>query len=675
MNQNTESARQAFKEKVLDMCLRGKPSVEVFSFLLDSFIDFTSSEFGFIGDVLEDTDGAPFLRTRAISNIAWDQTSRELYQPERMEFRNLETLFGFTLRTGLPMISNSPSSSPQAGGLPTGHPPLTSYLGVPIFKHDKMVGMMGVANCQSGYSNDSLEELRPELELSAFVISHYQLSKQLNDVTQHYDELVRTIDDGIITISESGQILTSNPAIREILGYTPAELQGRPITTIMPDRLKPLHEQSLARYLTTGEATILGKQVQVAARHKNGAELPVDLIVHELSVSGQRHFSGFIRNTEKTSKERENQNTALELNQLIDSANTPIFGIDNDQRIVMWNKHCEALLNLSADAAVGQKITEVWPNDVHVMKAVVEDALKGIETESCPISLSGKAHKDMSLLINFSTRRDLDGRVAGVICVAQDVSRIRLEEEALRVTSQNEAVGHLTGGIAHSFNNLFTVLSGNTRLLNSYILQDDKDAALIIDDAKSAIDEGILLTKHLLAFSRQTRLQPENVDLMEHLKEERPSIEATLGRPITLILREEIRFTDVRVDKALLSSCLIALLTNAAESSAREKDIKLQLLNAPGRDISSSEPLAEELYIGVEISDSGTGMTEDIQRQAFTPFFTTKDNGIGLGLSMAYGSVKQMRGDISLTSSPASGTRVTIWLPVLNSVVADNVRV
>ena len=68
-------------------------------------------------------------------------------------------------------------------------------------------------------------------------------------------------------------------------------------------------------------------------------------------------------------------------------------------------------------------------------------------------------------------------------------------------------------------------------------------------------------------------------------------------------------------------------------------------------------------------------MTEDIQRQAFTPFFTTKDNGIGLGLSMAYGSVKQMRGDISLTSSPASGTRVTIWLPVLNSVVADNVHV
>ncbi|WP_382325669.1 GAF domain-containing protein [Hydrogenophaga sp. UC242_53] len=121
---------------------------KAFEGLLQAFLSVTGSAYGFVGEVLYSDTGAPYLRTSAITNIAWDEASRLMYASQAeagMAFRNLDTLFGRAMLTGEPLIANQPASHPHAGGLPGGHPPMDAFLCVPLAVGDRLVAMVGLA--------------------------------------------------------------------------------------------------------------------------------------------------------------------------------------------------------------------------------------------------------------------------------------------------------------------------------------------------------------------------------------------------------------------------------------------------------------------------------------------------------------------------------------------------
>ena len=132
--------------------------------LLLALLEITNSEYGFIGEVLYDELGHRYLKTFAISNISWDESSQKYYEDNLssgMEFRNLDTLFGEVLKTSKPVISNSPNEDSRAGGLPGGHPRLNSFLGMPIYYGDVFIGMYGLANREGGYDETLMDFLQP----------------------------------------------------------------------------------------------------------------------------------------------------------------------------------------------------------------------------------------------------------------------------------------------------------------------------------------------------------------------------------------------------------------------------------------------------------------------------------------------------------------------------------
>ncbi len=131
---------------------------------LQKVLELTQSSYGFIGEILYDNEGAPYLKTRAITNIAWDDATRRFYDenaPQGMEFRNLRSLFGAAISSGKVVISNLPSDDPRRGGLPEGHPALDAFLGVPVYYGGEMVGMYGIANRPEGYDDELVEFLQP----------------------------------------------------------------------------------------------------------------------------------------------------------------------------------------------------------------------------------------------------------------------------------------------------------------------------------------------------------------------------------------------------------------------------------------------------------------------------------------------------------------------------------
>lgn len=135
-----------------------------FKTLLDEILALTGSEYGFIGEILRTASGDPYLKTYAITNIAWNAATRAFYEanaPTGMEFFNLKTLFGAALTNGSPVIANNPAQDPRRGGLPEGHPPLNAFLGLPVHYGQEMVAMVGLANRSGGYDQALVDFLRP----------------------------------------------------------------------------------------------------------------------------------------------------------------------------------------------------------------------------------------------------------------------------------------------------------------------------------------------------------------------------------------------------------------------------------------------------------------------------------------------------------------------------------
>lgn len=221
-----------------------KPNLqEMFDELLASLLELTGSEYGFIGQVMRQADGAPFLKTYALTNIAWNDETREFYAlnvPDGLEFRNLDTLFGAVMTSGKPVISNNPASDARAGGLPAGHPSLDAFLGVPFFHGEEMIGMVGISNRQAGYNEEVIEELAPFLHTCASIIHGERVSASQRAVEASLLEteaelrgIHAYIGEGIATFDLDGRFVTANPALERMFGTPAVSLKDLPFNRLL----------------------------------------------------------------------------------------------------------------------------------------------------------------------------------------------------------------------------------------------------------------------------------------------------------------------------------------------------------------------------------------------------------------------------------------------------------
>jgi diguanylate cyclase (GGDEF)-like protein len=159
---------------------------------LRNVIALSRSQFGFLGRIVQDESGAPYLHSLAITDIAWNAWSRKLFDEfasQGLEFRNLQSLFGVTVATGEVVVSDDPSTDPRGCGLPPGHPPLDSYIGIPLTDGDALIGMIGVANRTGGYDPSIIGELRPVLSVVAQMVARDAAERRATAATAEAEEL------------------------------------------------------------------------------------------------------------------------------------------------------------------------------------------------------------------------------------------------------------------------------------------------------------------------------------------------------------------------------------------------------------------------------------------------------------------------------------------------------
>ena len=288
----------------------------VFGRLLREILGVTASEYGFIGEVHRDEDGRPYLKTHAMTNIAWDEETRRLFAENSLrgfEFRNMKTLFGAVITGGGAVISNAPEQDPRSGGLPGGHPEMRAFMGLPFVLGEEVVGMLGLANRPGGYDEALAGQLQPLLTTCTSLIRAHRGELQRRAATEALREsegrvrnILDTVADGIITINETGFIEVANPASARIFGYATEEMLGMNVSMLMPEPDSGAHGGFITRYLHTGEAHVIGKATQAQALRANGELFPVELAVSELFAAGRHLFTGIIRDvTERVRTETE----------------------------------------------------------------------------------------------------------------------------------------------------------------------------------------------------------------------------------------------------------------------------------------------------------------------------------------------------------------------------------
>lgn len=537
--------------------------------------------------------------------------------------------------------------------------------------------------------------------------------------------IVDTALDGVITIDAAGIVTEWNRQATAIFGWAREEAMGRLLSeTIIPERDREAHASGIREYLKAGVGPVLNRRIEIAARHRDGHEFPVELAVSPARIGETYIFSAFVRDiTDRRRAERRLASQyavtrvlseSITLEQAVPKIIQAVGESLEWDLGVFWRleKQSGTLRCLNywqvATSTTDEFITEVqsqvfkpgvglpgrilesgspvWIRDVSMDPTFIRADLAaktGVRSAfGFPIRIGG----DIEGVIEFFSHqvRESDPELISMIAdvglkIGQFGERTRAEEalrqtEAqLRQAQKMEAVGRLAGGVAHDFNNLLTVIRGYSELILSRLAPEDP-ARREMDEVKKAADRAAGLTSQLLAFSRRQFVAAKVLDLNALVLNMDGMLRRLLGEDVVELSADlDPKLWAIKADPGQIEQVIMNLAVNARDAMPTGGKLTIQTRNVTiGKGTRRQTVILDPgAYVLLEMRDTGQGMSEETQAHLFEPFFTTKEKGkgTGLGLSTVYGIVKQSGGTIAIESKMGQGTVCKIYFPKVNEAV------
>jgi PAS domain S-box-containing protein len=483
---------------------------------------------------------------------------------------------------------------------------------------------------------------------------------------ERFQLLINAVTDyAIYMLDADGYVATWNPGARRFKGYEAEEIIGRHFSTFFTDEDREAGVPATALRTAAAEGRFEAEGWRV---RKDGTRFWVNAVLDPIR-DNEGKLIGFAKITRDDTEKRQAQLALMESERrfrtLVQGVKDyALYMLDPDGRVSNWNTGAEAIKGYRAEEIVGQHFSRFYTE---------EDRADGAPQRALATALAeGKYENEAWRVRKDGTRfyasvvidpiHDEDGTLIGFAKITRDITERRKANEALEETraalfqSQKlQALGELTGGVAHDFNNLMTVIRGSAELLTRPGLSEEKRARYlqaILDTA----DRASTLTSHLLAFGRRQALKPEVVDLNLRLDAFAEMLGRTLGGQLEVRLELAASLPPVEVDLAQLETALLNAAFNARDAMPEGGILTLATRHLPAEGVGE---------VMVEIADTGSGMSAEVLDRAFEPFFTTKPvgEGTGLGLSQIHGFAAQAGGRAEIRSAPGEGTAVRIILP------------
>ena len=377
--------------------------------------------------------------------------------------------------------------------------------------------------------------------------------------------------------------------------------------------------------------------------------------------------------------QRVSHETAETLRAVVDASSLGVLALSPQGTVLLWNKMAERLFGHAASEVIGRPypLLPHEPHERRKQRALFARILAGETLRDVDLNCHRKDGTEIAVRGSAAPFHDASGALRGVAFALEDLTEKNATEAMLRQSQKMEAVGQLTGGMAHDFNNILMVILANVEEMQEDETLPSHHRATLASIATSG-ERAADLTRRLLAFSRKQRLQPQNTSLTDLVGGLDKLLRATLGEQIEIeaILADGLWIANV--DRAQVEAALINLCVNARDAMPNGGKLLIETANVElDDDYAQAAGIAPGQYVMLAVGDTGTGMSAGTLEKAFEPFFTTKDvgKGTGLGLSMIYGFVRQSNGHIKIYSELGVGTTVRIYLPRSIACRADDAAV
>ena len=540
-------------------------------------------------------------------------------------------------------------------------------------------------------------------------LDHNREESALRYSEENYRLLVETAPDAVISIDEHGAILFANPATMRIFGYDPTELIGKPLTILMPEFLRKLHEKGFSRYLATGQRHIDWQGTELTALRNNGLQFPVEISFGEVSRDGHKVFTGFIRDISER-KQAEDMRAAHARQVAVRADVSMAFGKEESLKIILREcseaivRHLDAafariwtlsddgkMLELQASAGMythldgphshipmGQFKIGVIAQErkPHLTNDVLNDPRisnrEWAEKEGMasfagyPLSVGDRT---IGVLAMFSRKQltpdTTETLASGADLIAQGIERKRAQE-ALQMTqaelarvSRLTTMGELAASIAHEVNQPLTAVANNSNACLRLLAADNLKPEVLHRALEEIVADGnraSAVVARIRGFIKKEPAEKNRLDINDVIQEVLALAERELYENRVLLERQLTKALPmVLADRVQMQQVLLNLIMNGIEAMLAVTDQPRSLWVQSRVDDSGD--------ILVAVRDSGPGLGSEADR-IFTPFFTTKANGMGMGLSISRSLVENHGGRLWAMPNYPMGAVFSFTLPV-----------
>jgi PAS domain S-box-containing protein len=470
--------------------------------------------------------------------------------------------------------------------------------------------------------------------------------------------------DCVITMDHQGRVIEFNPAAERTFGYKRDGAIGQVLADlIIPPASRERHQHGLARYLSTGEASVvLGRRIELTGMRSDKSEFPVELSITRMGSQEPPMFTGFIRDI---TERKQAENRLREQARLLDLAQDAIMVRDMEDRIEFWNHGAEKLYGWTA-AEVDCRQASSFLREDHPSTAL---AAKMAVTESGKWSGECKhLRKDGDSVMvrsRWTLVRDELGVPQSILIINTDITEQKKIEEQFLRAQRLESIGTLASGVAHDLNNILVPILMAAPLLREDMPGAEREKLLAI--VQSSAERGASIVKQVLTFARgaegdRVLLQP--IYLVQEIVK---IVGETFPKSIGVHTNYPEDLWTMVADPTQLHQILLNLCINARDAMPGGGTLTLKLENFEVDDhYASMTPGAKTgPHVLLEVRDTGTGISRENLNKIFDPFFTTKEltQGTGLGLSTVIGIVKSYGGFMQVYSEVGRGTGFKVFLP------------
>ena len=502
------------------------------------------------------------------------------------------------------------------------------------------------------------------------VTERREIEEKLRDSEEKFRAINASANDAILLIDDKGKFSYWNPAAEKMFGYTKEEVDNKKMyELITPERFRGDHTSAFEKFKKTGEGRIIGKTVEMAAIRKDGTEFPVEFSLSALQVKGKQYALGIVRDiTERKKMEERLKQYSEHLEELVEKKTNELLELEKrysvlveeasdgvaiiqDEKIVFVNKKAPDIIGYTREEMIGLPLeTFLDENYRQHVKELYQRKLRG---EAAPPTLEmewiAKTSEHVPVELSATLINYLGS--PAILVIIRDISeRKRIEKQHVKL-EKLATIGELATMVAHDLRNPLTSIRNASFYVKGTCPHRENTECRAALEMLNIIDQETIFANNiineLLEFSTKGPLQKGKKNINRIIED---SLKVSNIPKSINIEKHFAGKTTARVDKGQLQRVFLNIIQNAAHSMPNGG--KLIITTTGTKD-----------HVEITFTDTGTGMAEEDMSKLFTPFFTTKAKGIGLGLAICKRIVEEHGGTIGFKSKVSKGTTFTIALP------------